>query len=110
MRLKKGRPGHILGVLAPAEQKDRLIDVIMRETPTLGVRFHRVEREELERRFDKVATRWGEVSVKVGLRAGEVLNAAPEWDECVALGREHGVAARLVREEALAVWITARRS
>lgn len=108
--MKKGRPGHILGVLAPFGLKERIVELLMRETPTLGVRFHRVEREELTRHFEKVQTRWGEVSIKVGTKGDEILNGAPEWDECVAVARAHGVAPRVVREEALALWITGRRS
>jgi len=106
--MKKGRPAHLLGALAPARLRARIADVLLRETPTLGVRYHAVGRDELERRFDPVETPYGTISVKVGHRAGAVLNVAPEWDDCLRAGREHGVPARVVREFALAAWLTGR--
>ena len=106
--MKKGRPAHLLGVLAPARLRARIADVLLRETPTLGVRHHAVGRDELERRFDRVETPWGVVSVKVGHRAGAVLNVAPEWEECLRAAKAHGVPARVVREFALAAWLSSR--
>lgn len=107
--MKKGRPGHLLGVLAPAAIRLRIVQTLLRETPTLGVRHHPVARETLERRFDPVATPWGEVAVKVGHRGGAVLNVAPEWEDCVRIGGEAGVPPRVVREFALAAWIERRQ-
>lgn len=107
--MKKGRPGMILGVLTRARSREKLVEVLFRETPTLGVRFHEVRRDELSRRFEAVRTRWGEVSMKIGSLGDEILNVAPEWDDCAELARRHGVAARVVREEALAVWWAAHR-
>lgn len=107
--MKKGRPGHLVGVLCRASDRARLAEVLFRETPTLGVRHHEVGREALERRFDPVPTRFGEIPVKVGLLGGAVRNAAPEWDACVEAAKRHGVAAREVREEALAAWLSSRR-
>lgn len=103
--MKKGRPGHLFGVLAPARLRGRLAELLLRETPTLGVRFHPVDREILERRFESVETRFGPIPVKLGLRGAEVINAAPEWDDCVRAARQHGVPARQVREAALAAWL-----
>lgn len=103
--MKKGRPGHLLGALVPARLRARLAEVLLRETPTLGVRFHQVDREILERRFDRVQTPWGEVAVKVGHRAGAARNAAPEWEDCLRIARATGVPARVVREHALAAWL-----
>jgi len=106
--MKKGRPGHLLGVLAPARLRARIVDTLLRETPTLGVRHHAVGREALERRFDVVDTPYGAIAVKIGHRAGAVINAAPEWDDCLRAAREHGVPARVVREFALAAWMVGR--
>ncbi|HZA49386.1 MAG TPA: nickel pincer cofactor biosynthesis protein LarC, partial [Myxococcaceae bacterium] len=48
--MKKGRPGHLLSVLAPGSLRDALSNVLFSESTTLGVRFHRMERLALERR------------------------------------------------------------
>lgn len=104
LTMKKGRPGHLLGALAPAASVEALSTVIFRETPTLGIRHHPVDRRVLERRFQGVQTRYGEISIKIAIADGEIMNAAPEWEDCLAAGRRHGVPARRVREEAMASW------
>ncbi len=102
--MKKGRPGHLVGVLAPAEVRAMLETTLLAETTTLGVRSTPVSRTTLERRFDSVQTPWGEVRVKVGLRAGAVLNAAPEFEDCRALAKKAGVPLKQVQAAALAAW------
>ncbi len=105
LTMKKGRPGHLLGLLAPAALRARLAELLFRETPTLGVRHHPVGRQILERRFESVETRFGPVRIKLGSAGDSVYNAAPEWDDCAAASDRHGVPARQVREEALAAWL-----
>src|SRR3712207_7669296 len=51
--MKKSRPGHLLGVVAPGDRRDALIDALLKESTTLGVRFHRVERVALGRRSEE---------------------------------------------------------
>lgn len=106
--MKKGRPGHLLGVLAPSELRDALCAVLVEQTPTLGVRFHPIERFTLERHFEQVQTQWGEVPIKIATRDGVRLDAAPEWEACARLADAHGVPARRVEEEALARWLVGR--
>ena len=55
-----------------------------RETTTLGVRHTRVARHALPRRFVTAKTRYGDVSVKLGLLGGRVVTVHPE----VRFGRE----------------------
>ncbi len=89
--MKKGRPGQRLTVVCRAGDRAALTELIFRESTTLGVRWIEVEREELERRLETVPTELGPVRVKVGLRGGEVVNVAPEFDDCAALARDKGV-------------------
>ena len=89
--MKKGRPGHLLGALSPAALRGALTELILRETPSLGVRAHAVERTALERRFQEVQTPWGPVKVKIGRLSGQDVNAVPEYEDCARLAREKGV-------------------
>jgi uncharacterized protein (TIGR00299 family) protein len=100
--MKKGRPGHILGVLAPGGLRAALAELLLRETTTLGVRAVRVERTALERRFQTVETPWGPVRIKLGYLSGKEVNAAPEYEDCLRLSRERGVPLKKVMEAALA--------
>ncbi|MEP7220482.1 MAG: nickel pincer cofactor biosynthesis protein LarC, partial [Bacteroidota bacterium] len=47
--MKKGRPGMVLTVIAPAGAVDELTKVIYRETTTIGVRFRETTRRKLPR-------------------------------------------------------------
>ena len=102
--MKKGRPGHLLSVLAPGPLRDALLNVLLSESTTLGVRFHRVDRLALERRFDEVTTSFGTVRVKVAVRNGVALNAQPEFEDCRRLAAERGVPIKDVIAEAMAAW------
>jgi uncharacterized protein (TIGR00299 family) protein len=106
LTMKKGRPGFLLGALADGDRRDAVARVLLDETTTLGVRLHPVERIELDRELVPVPTPYGEVRVKVALRDGRVVGAHPEYDDCLARAREHGVPVR----EVLAAAITAFRS
>lgn len=91
IQMKKGRPAVLLGVLAPAAAEQVLAEVLLRETTTLGVRVHAVHRHEAERQFRTLSTPYGEVRVKLkGLR-GQLISAAPEYDDCKKLADAAGV-------------------
>ena len=70
--MKKGRPGTLVTVLAPEARRQAVIDVLFRETTTIGVRVESVTRETLDRRWVEVATSGGPVRIKVAERAGVV--------------------------------------
>jgi pyridinium-3,5-bisthiocarboxylic acid mononucleotide nickel chelatase len=101
LTMKKGRPGLLLGALATRERRDEVARVLLDETTTLGVRLHPVDRIELDREIRTVATRWGEVRVKVARRAGAAVGAHPEYEDCLARAREHGVPVKEVLAAAL---------
>lgn len=100
--MKKSRPALIIGVLGDPAQEDALATLLLRESTTLGVRTQRVRRHTLERDLREVATPYGAVVVKRGLRGGEVWNLAPEYESCRQRAREHGVPVKLVYAAALA--------
>ena len=75
--------------------------MLFTEGTTLGVRYHEVRREALERRFIIAPTRYGKVRVKEGLLGGRVVNRAPELEDCrkIALGK--GVPLKQVQQAAM---------
>ncbi|HVG61168.1 MAG TPA: nickel pincer cofactor biosynthesis protein LarC [Hyalangium sp.] len=100
--MKKGRPGHLLSVMVEGGKREVVMDVVLRESTTLGVRFHRVERQALERDWVEVETPWGRVRVKRGLRGEEVLNAHPEFEDCRRVAEAAGVPVKQVMAAAMA--------
>jgi uncharacterized protein (TIGR00299 family) protein len=96
--MKKGRPGHKLCFLAYEKDLEKLIDVVFKETPTLGVRYHRVSRKRIERKIEVVETEYGPVRVKVARKAGE-LKLTAEFDDCLKIASKFGLPADLVKRK-----------
>jgi uncharacterized protein (TIGR00299 family) protein len=92
--MKKGRPGHLITAVAPAQAVENLVDVMLRESSSLGCRTYPVTKYHLERRMETVATPWGPVPVKVALVGDTVLRRVPEFEACAELARASGVPVR----------------
>ena len=80
--MKKNRPGQLVTLLCEHANLSRLMDLIFRETTTIGVRTYEVRRKTLDRELIPVATPFGEVRLKVSRMNGTVLNATPEYEDC----------------------------
>jgi hypothetical protein len=100
VQMKKNRPGTLVTVLAPTGLRGRILDLLFRETTTIGVRFHEADRECLSREWVTVTTRFGPVRIKVARRGPALMNAAPEYDDCAARAAEKKVAVREVHAAA----------
>jgi uncharacterized protein (DUF111 family) len=100
IQMKKQRPGVLLSVLCHAAKKPALLDLIFRGSTTFGVREHAVQRTVLARRFEKAATPFGAVRIKIGAWQGQDVTHAPEMDDCLARAAEKQVPVRAVYEAA----------
>ncbi len=103
--MKKGRPGTLLTVLCNPSESDALERLILTETSTLGLRIRQDRRSCLRRSFATVSTPYGEIRIKIGSRAGETLNAAPEFEDCRKAAAQHSVAVKRVQQAAIAAYV-----
>jgi len=101
IQMKKGRPGVKLGVIVQGEKIEPVLDVIFSESTTIGVRAYQVRRWKLEREEIPVLTPFGEVRVKVARKGSQILNIAPEYEDCRRLAKEKGVALKEVYQAAM---------
>ncbi len=99
--MKKNRPGVNVTVIARPEAREAVSEILFTEGTTLGVRYHEVRRDVLERRFVTAVTRYGKVKVKEGLLAGKVVNRAPELEDCRKLAQSKKVPLKAVQQAAL---------
>lgn len=104
VHMKKNRPGVMLSILCEEEKVSGLADIVLTETSVFGLRIERVIRLKLERRFETVQTEYGEITIKLGIRAGKVVQAAPEFESCRAVSAATGVPLRAAYEAALRAW------
>ena len=89
--MKKSRPGIVVTILCEPSNTQRMMDLLFRETTTIGVRTHEAQRKILDREFVRVATEWGDVRMKVSRLAGAIVNAAPEFEDCKKIAESQGV-------------------
>jgi len=99
---KKGRPAHLLTLLCPPERREELTRMLFRETTTLGVRHRAAERSTAERDWIEVDLPWGRARVKRARWEGEIVNLAPEFEDCRRLAEASGAPLKEVMDAALA--------
>jgi len=95
--MKKGRPGHLVQLLATVEGAAALEELLLAETPTLGVRRWRAARRTLSRAPRTVGTTLGDVRVKVATRLDGSSRGAPEFDDLARIARERSLPLEEVR-------------
>ena len=100
--MKKALPAHTLCVLARDSEREPLRDAMFTLTSTLGVREPPVSRLALHRDWRTVVVRGGNLRIKVGLRAGRIVHATPEFEDAADLARARRVPVRQVLDEAVA--------
>jgi uncharacterized protein (TIGR00299 family) protein len=98
--MKKGRPAIQVSVIVAPERRQAVENALIANSTTLGVRATAIDRVKASRRFETVATRWGDVRLKLRGWQGRVLNAAPEYDDCLALAQAAEVPIQEVWNEA----------
>jgi uncharacterized protein (TIGR00299 family) protein len=97
--MKKGRPAHVVSVIAEPARAEPLAALLLRETTTFGVRRHACARRKLARRFEELATPWGPVRVKIGNLGGGDTRVTPEYESCREIAIRAGLPLhRVVRE------------
>lgn len=102
--MKKGRAALLLSVLCDRDHEDALVDLLMRQTSTLGMRRSMVDRHVAERALVTVDTHYGPLRVKVKTWRGDVIGAAPEYEDCAAAAQAHAVPLTQVYAAALAAY------
>ena len=109
VQMKKNRPAVQLSVLCDDAHIAALADLIFTETSAFGLRMEKITRLKLERRFETVATEFGEVTIKLGVKGGRVVQVAPEFASCRALSEQSGQPLKAIYQAALNAFSTSAR-
>ncbi|HEU0178072.1 MAG TPA: nickel pincer cofactor biosynthesis protein LarC [Blastocatellia bacterium] len=105
-QMKKNRPGVLLTLLCSPQDRERMCELIFRETTTLGVRYRNEQREILKREFVTVETEYGPIRIKVSrAKDGQVMNASPEFEDCRIAAEKHQVGLRDAQTAALKAYV-----
>ncbi|MFQ5927153.1 MAG: nickel pincer cofactor biosynthesis protein LarC [Terriglobia bacterium] len=100
VHMKKNRPGVLLTVLCPPERIDALSELVFQQTTTIGLRIYEARRRTLERETLTLETPLGPVRMKLARLNGHVLNAAPEYEDCQRIAKEHNLPLKQVLADA----------
>lgn len=87
-QMKKDRPGVLFTILCKPADAETMIDLLLRETTTLGVRYYNTKRRAVERAVETVDTEYGPVRIKVALDGARTLHFHPEYEDCARLAIE----------------------
>jgi len=102
--MKKNRPANLLTAICPHEKTAEVSRTILEETTTFGVRISTASRLCLERKWETVSTKYGEIRIKIGLIDGEVVTTSPEYEDCRKAAEAHGVPVKRIYDEAAAAY------
>ncbi len=101
--MKKNRQGSLLKVISPRKNRDKLIDVIFKETGSLGIRIapnlHRgiAKREFVKKEYD-INGELFEVTFKNGYVNGELISSRAEYEDLKKIAEKTGIPLRKVRD------------
>jgi hypothetical protein len=99
--MKKGRPGHLLRVIAKPEHREAIAQLIFAETSSIGLRMYTAERRVQARKLREVETQYGKVRVKVTSEG----YFSPEYEDCRKLALASGVALKHIIAEANSAYL-----
>ena len=87
---KKNRPSHQLNILCDLYEKEKFIDLILRETSSLGVRVQTIQRYEVKREIVEMETSLGKIKTKIKYVKGKMYSIKPEFEDLKRLAFENG--------------------
>lgn len=99
--MKKGRPGSLLTVLCSFKTKEKLIEIIFRETTSLGIRVHQEKRVVLPRQEICVQTEYGPIRVKISTAPNMEKQISPEYEDCRKTASERDIPLSMVYNASL---------
>jgi uncharacterized protein (TIGR00299 family) protein len=103
--MKKGRPGCMLNVICETGNDEVIKRIIFTESTSLGIRTFPFRKDTLSRKFDKISTRYGEVTVKRSFYKGREVSCKPEFEECRRIAVENGIPVKQVYDNIMALLI-----
>lgn len=102
---KKNRPSHTIRILCKPRYKFELIERIIHELGTLGVRYHNINRVCILRTFEKQTIEINEKKYEINLKISyvesvngkEVVNIKPEYEDIKRISIDSGIPVRKVQ-------------
>ena len=94
--MKKNRPGTMIQVLCRKNRKKSIINRILSETTSLGVRYYDVQRAKLARKQINVKTTYGIIEAKEIQQSNGSFRIVPEYEVCKKIALEKNIPIKIV--------------
>lgn len=91
VQMKKNRPGTLIQVMGKPEQREELMDILFRESTTLGIRFRYSQRKVLQRSVDEIDSPWGKILAKKVVQGDGSSFFLPEYEACRKIAEKNGL-------------------
>ncbi|WP_407432142.1 nickel pincer cofactor biosynthesis protein LarC [Methanobrevibacter sp.] len=101
--MKKNRQGSLLKVISKKDKRDEIVNLIFKETGSLGIRIapniHRgiAKREFVKKTFEIKGKKY-EVTFKIGYVNGEIISNRAEYEDLKRIALDTGLSLRKVKE------------
>ena len=99
--MKKSRPAFKISVLCNEKSEKEIVNMILVESTTLGIRREEIKRYSVDRELKTVRLPYGEVKVKVGILKAKEINFAPEFESCRKLAEVTGKTLKEIYHDAV---------
>jgi hypothetical protein len=87
-------------VICPSEKLSSVTEFLLKETTTIGLRWHEEERSKADREIVSLQTRFGKIRFKVARWEGRMVNFSPEYEDCKQVALKKRIPLKEVFEEA----------
>ncbi len=94
--MKKNRPGTMVQVLCRENRKTAVIERILSESTSIGVRYYNVQRAVLARKQINVKTTYGTIQAKKIQQLDGSFRIVPEYEVCKKIALEKNIPIRIV--------------
>jgi hypothetical protein len=108
--MKKNRPATLLTIISPCELLSSVIEFLLKETTTIGLRWHEERRARAQREIVSLATKYGKIRFKLARWKGALVNVSPEYEDCRQVALKKKVPLKEVFEEAKRAAILLRKN
>jgi len=101
VQMKKNRPGIQIEVMCRKKDLDNIIDIILSQTTSIGVRYHECERFFLLREKVFIKTLFGKLQVKKITNPDNTVRFVPEYDVAKKIAKDKKIALKDVYNQIL---------
>ena len=91
VQMKKNRPGVLIEVMCRSTEIDKVIEVILTQSTSIGVRYHECRRAFLTRENTVVDTAYGKIQVKKIVNPDSSIRYVPEYETAKKIAKEKSI-------------------